>query len=286
MSIQTLAVLMTSFNRRALTVKSLDSLFRQKNTANTQLTVFLVNDGCTDGTDAAVSSLFPEVNVLQGDGSLFWNGGMRLAFDVAMRKRFDAYLLLNDDTVLYEDTLSRIIACAESYLASGKPAIVVSSTRSSKDSRHSYGGILTVARGLAMNFVPVLPNPISPLSCDTMNGNCVLIPKEVANVLGNLDEHFRHQYGDLDYGLRARRAGFEVVVCPGYSGECNQNSTIGSWRDPSIPFIKRWRHLISPKGVPIKEWFFFTRRHFGWRWPYYVVSPYFKTITSGLLPRT
>jgi hypothetical protein len=36
--------------------------------------------------------------VLGGDGSLFWNGGMRLAYADAMRSDFDYYLWLNGDT--------------------------------------------------------------------------------------------------------------------------------------------------------------------------------------------
>jgi GT2 family glycosyltransferase len=118
-----------------------------------------------------------------------------------------------------------------------------------------------------------------------MNCNFALIPHQVAEVVGNVERRYRHQFGDLDYGLRARRAGFEVVIAPGYIGECHPNSWAGSWRDPNIPFARRWAQLTSPKGVPFPEWFLFTRRHYGWRWPYYSISPYLKTIVSSLFTR-
>jgi hypothetical protein len=35
---------------------------------------------------------------------------------------------------------------------------------------------------------------------------------------------------------------------------------------------------LSPKGAPFREWLLYTRRHFGWRWPLYALSPYVKTL--------
>jgi GT2 family glycosyltransferase len=203
-----------------------------------------------------------------------------------MENSFDAYLFLNDDTILYQDALMRAVACARLCVAAGAPAIVVGSTRSPITGDHSYGGILRRFRGLELTLEQVLPHPLLSTQCDTMNGNFAIVPKEVAAVIGNVEKRFRHQFGDLDYGFRAKRAGFDVVVLPGYIGECHPNSRTGTWRDPSLPFAQRWANLTSPKGVPFSEWFLFTRRHYGWRWPYYSISPYLKTIASGLLFRS
>jgi GT2 family glycosyltransferase len=285
MPIHKIAVLMTSFNRREVTLKSLESLFRQQKAEGIRLSVFLVDDGSTDDTSRAVNSLFPQVKVLQGDGTLFWNGGMRMAFAAAVQESFDAYLFLNDDTTLYSDALERITVCARRWLAASGPAIVVGSTKSPDSGMHSYGGIAMRADGFALKLEKVTPGESLPIGCDTMNGNVVLIPSEIAAVVGNLDESFHHQFGDLDYGLRARRAGFKVVVAPGYAGECLSNSSSGTWRDSGLTFKKRWKNLTSPKGVPLGEWLIFTRRHYGWRWPYYAISPYLKTIASIPLRR-
>jgi len=71
-----IAVLMTCFNRKEKTVSCLDLLFRNQLPRGFKLKVYLVNDGCTDGTAEAVVDEFPNVTVIEGDGSLFWNGGM------------------------------------------------------------------------------------------------------------------------------------------------------------------------------------------------------------------
>ncbi len=280
--IRRIAVLMTSFNRRELTLRALGALKEQRAVPTMRLTVFLVDDRCTDGTGDAVHVQFPEVRVLRGDGSLYWNGGMQMAFAAALDEGFDAYLLLNDDTVLYDDALMRIVRCAEERLASGTAAIVVGSTRSPRTGVHSYGGVALRMRGTRVVLEKVAPDDNESTACDTMNGNIALVPHAIAQAIGNLDSGFRHQFGDLDYGLRARRAGFSVVIAPGYAGECEPNSAARTWRDENTSLAARWKHLMSPKGTPPAEWLRFTRRHYGWRWMYYAVSPYLKTIVSSL----
>lgn len=282
MTIHRIAVLITSFNRREMTLACLAALFRQRDVEPLHLTVFLVDDGSADSTGDAVRTRFPQARVLQGSGGLFWNGGMRMAFDAAMKEGFDAYILLNDDTTLYDDALERVVACANASIITGKPAIVVGSTRSPGAGEHTYGGLVRRTRGWRLWLEAVIPDPDRAVLCETMNGNFTLIPVEVARTVGNLELRFRHQFGDLDYGFRAKSACFDLVVAPGYVGECPINAREATWRDPGSSFAARWRNLLSPKGVPVTEWLLFTRRHYGWRWLHYAASPYLKTIGESL----
>ena len=279
------AVLMTSHNRREVTLASLRSLHEQTGIEETEVSILLVDDGSTDGTANAVKSKFPKVQVLEGNGSLYWNRGMHKAFHAALREGFNAYILFNDDTRLYADAVNRLLACAEARILAEKPAIIAASIRSPITGEHSYGGWIMLSRGLSRQLVRVLPHSSDCLSCDTMNGNLTLIPAQVAQVIGNLEERFHHHYGDVDYGLRAKRAGFEVIVPPGYFGECSDNSSASTWRDKTLPFKKRWKNLMSPKGAPVRQWILYTWRHYGWRFPLYAASPYVKTILSSFLRR-
>ena len=58
-----IAVLMTCHNRKAKTIRCLRNLYCQ----NINLDIFLVNDGCTDGTEEFVAKEFPKVNIIEGD---------------------------------------------------------------------------------------------------------------------------------------------------------------------------------------------------------------------------
>jgi GT2 family glycosyltransferase len=275
-----IAVITATHNRKEVTIASLQSLFSQHAMQNIEISVFLMDDGSTDGTADAVAYLFPQVRQLQGNGTLYWNGGMRAAFNVAMTERFDGYIWWNDDSYLYCDAVSRIVTCANQQAKAGRTAIIVGTMRDPYSKVRTYGGIRKRTNGLRLHLDPVIPDEYESIYCHTMNGNFTLIPKEVAETIGNLDKTFRHQIGDLDYGLRATERGILILIAPGYFGECAENGVERTWRDRSLSLYARWKHLLSPKGAPIREWTTFTRRHYGWRWPLYALSPYLRMLIN------
>ena len=254
-----IAVLLTCHNRRDTTITCIEALSRQCLPENAELTVYVVDDGCTDGTAVAVTQRFPRVQIIAGDGDLYWVGGMRLAWSVAAAEAdYDAYLWLNDDTTLVPTAISTLVASWRTAASLGQPGIIVGSTCNSDDGRLTYGGYSGRVKLIEPSWQMQL--------CDTMNGNMVLVPRAVFEVVGNLCPEFRHNGGDMDYGVRARKAGFKVWVAPGFLGSCRQNPGL-SWADPSVPFSSRWRSLNSPKGLPVHERYLYCRHHHGFRWP-------------------
>ncbi|RYG17638.1 MAG: glycosyltransferase, partial [Chitinophagaceae bacterium] len=96
---------MTCYNRRDKTIECLKSLFSSNVLDEVKYDVFLVDDGSKDGTSGAVRSAYPQVDVFIGDGNLFWAGGMRIAWNraVVSNIEYDYYLLLNDDTMVFDN---------------------------------------------------------------------------------------------------------------------------------------------------------------------------------------
>jgi len=126
MEYTSIAVLMTCHNRKLKTLLTLESLFKQTLTSEIALSVYLVDDGSTDGTSEGVQQKYPQVKLFSGDGNLFWNGGMRIAFSEAMKDEPDYYLWLNDDTVLAPEALNTLLATSRELFEQGeKKAIVV-----------------------------------------------------------------------------------------------------------------------------------------------------------------
>lgn len=271
---------MTCFNRREQTLLCLRNVYDQMRTDALHISVTLVDDGSTDGTAEAIAMQFPFVNLVKGSGHLYWNQGMRLAFAHAQRRSPDAYLWLNDDTMLYPHAITRLTKVMDALEQLGTTAIVTGSTCDHVSGGRSYGGFRW-SSGWLRHLVPVDPPASVPVPCDTMNGNCTLIPRRVAEEIGNLDPAFQHAFGDMDYGFRARAAGFSIYVAPGFVGSCSDNSRGGTWRDRRVGFRKRWSHLHSPKGSPYSEWRLYCKRHLGVLWPLYTVSPYVKTIATA-----
>lgn len=68
---ETIAVLLTVHNRKEKTLNCLRRLYSQEKIDQYVVDVFLTDDGCTDGTSMAVKEEFPNVNIINGDGTLF-----------------------------------------------------------------------------------------------------------------------------------------------------------------------------------------------------------------------
>lgn len=114
-------------------------------------------------------------------------------------------------------------------------------------------------------------------------GDFVLIRHEIASAIGGMEPAFAHAMGDLDYGLRARYAGFAVWVMAGFAGTCSRNAVAGSFNDANLSITVRLRKMMQPKGLPPSSWRIFTQRHAGILWPIFWLWPYAKVMLKGLV---
>ena len=277
----TIAVILTCFNRRQKTLACIDAVLAQTAFGDVALDFYITDDGSRDGTADALIGKYAAIHLLKGDGSLFWNGGMRLAWTEAFKGDYDFFLWLNDDTFLFPGTLRRMLDThAVSKRGSGNAGIVVGSTHD-EAGHTSYGGERQRSRLRPLTLVRLDPHEQAQ-QCDTFNGNCVLISRQAAAILGNLDAGFVHAMGDTDYGLRARKAGIAMWVMPGYAGRCvDDGSGAGGFGDRSLPIARRVDHILSAKGLPWRPWQILCRRHAGVLWPLYWSWPYLKLLLTS-----
>jgi GT2 family glycosyltransferase len=277
-----IAVLLTCYNRREKTLECLQALHQQTIPEACQLHVYLVDDGSTDGTAEAVQNCYPDVSIRKGDGSLFWNGGMRCAFHAAEEIDPDYYLWLNDDTVLDPSALTTLLnSLAELNSQGSDRAIVVGSTLDPDTHIPTYGGVKQTYWWHPVKFHYIEPDPKQVKGCDTFHGNCVLVPRLVANLVGNLSAAYTHNLGDYDYGLRARRQGCTLWMAPGYVGTCSGNPHVARMVQADL-MGSSWQKLDRPKGFALadvtlhspKEWKDFCQENSGLLWYLYWLFPY------------
>lgn len=247
-------MLLTCHNRKSKTLACLDSLFKAYLPFNYNLNVFLVDDGSTDGTGQAIKEKFSQVNIIQGNGNLYWNRGMHLAWKIASNKRdYDFYLWLNDDVKILYNGLKTLFENHQLY-----PNSLLCGVMSSEfDKKITYGGS-ELQKGL------LEPNISKPLLCQSINGNLVLIPKNIFKKVGNLDNIFPHAIGDFDYGLRVINCGFDCRISSKVVGYCEQNKSVNEWCNPKVKFLNRLKNLYSPLCHSHPFYFFiYEKRHLG-----------------------
>lgn len=253
-----IAALLTCFNRKDKTCACMHNLYaalRKYNTENTDcplsIEVFLVDDGCTDGTANAVKFAFADVHVIQGTGSLFWAGGMRLAWSEAYKRHseWDFYLLLNDDTDIFLESFSLLMQTHQYSIEQyGMGGVYTGATCARNDhSRCTYGGNVWVNRtkGITRRLSPIGV----PQMCIMTNANILLVASEVVDKIGMLCKDYQHSLADYDYGIRASKSGIPVLLTSEYCGACDNDHTtlkMAAERVCSMSLGERRRYFNHP----------------------------------------
>jgi len=287
------AVLMTVFNRKAKTLRCLESLAGtlQPYADSVTATVFLTDDGCSDGTaDAVRERAFPfDIRILPGDGSLFWNGGMIQSWNAAIAEGgWDGYLWLNDDIEILPEFWGDLVAAdrfsRETY---GKGGIYAGSTKDADTGKFTYGGFVYTNK-LTLKDKFILPDEKSFQKCEAAHGNITYVSDEVVKSQGVFCEEYYHGGTDHDYTYLAHKAGFPVLVLPHYSASCRNDHPKdgGRQRFFELPLKERLKALDDPHGLNLHNALLFSKRCFPWRYPVILLTGYLKAIFPKTYYRT
>jgi GT2 family glycosyltransferase len=273
--------ILASHNRRAETLACLSSYFAQSVGPDISLSAVVVDDGSDDGTAAAVRDQFPNTRVVIGGGDMFWAPAMATAEQVARTSDPDFLLWLNDDVVLDEDALRRLM---DTGVGAPETAyIAVGAVRDPVSGEVTYSG-LRRSRLHPLRVTLIHPTD-KPVEVDTFNGNVVLVSRAAFKRVGHIDGEFEHAAADHDYGLRAANVGVRRLLAPGTVGTCEKNPAGEPWADPALTVRDRFRILISRKGHPPRSSAHYLRRHGGPAWPIFWLSPYIRALPSVLRRR-
>ena len=250
-----IAIILTVYNRSTITCKGLESLYssiKRLNNNKYVFDVFMTNDGCTDSTPEDVKKKFPDVNIINHTGGLFWSRGMNIAWEVALRnKSYDFYIWFNDDAILEENALSILF---NSINELNNNCIITGAFKDTKN-MVSYGGRNKKKQLLSPN------NTYQEV--EYMNGNLVLIPSLIVENIGIIDKHFKHGLGDFDYGLTAKKYGFNVFLTKEYVGITDRHDQdINIITSKELSIIQRFKILYQIKHNPNIE-FYFEKKHHG-----------------------
>jgi len=180
-----------------------------------ELSVVVVDNGSTDGGPEAVATEFPAVRVLRLGENRGFAGGVNAGVDVALGNGADAVLLLNNDTTVEPGFLEPLTAAACGAIVGAACAQILDSATgriwyagASYDPRRGHQG-----RHTGYGDPPLEPE-IAPYETERACGGAMLIPRAALEDVGPLDETLFAYAEDVDWSLRARRAGLRILVVP------------------------------------------------------------------------
>jgi GT2 family glycosyltransferase len=220
-------------NRREITLECLRSLERINRT-DFEIHTIIVDDGSTDGTSEAIQKEFPKVELIKGDGNLWYTGGINRGLEAALKHNPDYILTINDDSTFDEEFLQRLISCAEENPRSVVGALLVLNGEGRKVFQVApewntwYGGW----RHWYHQTVDTMPK--EPFEVGIICGNCVLYPVEAIKEVGLMDEKKFIHFGDAEYTPRMRRAGWRLLIEPRSQVFCHANNPSPTLRKTSF----------------------------------------------------
>jgi len=175
---------------------------------------------------------------------------LNLTIKKALKKGYQQVLLLNPDTQVKKSFLKPL----EQVLANEKVGICGPIIKHKQGFDH--GGWINWFLGRTNHYNYSQVKLKKPIARDFVSGACMLIKKSVFDQLGGFDESFFLYFEDVDFCLRAKKAGFKTVLVP--QSVINHNTSLGevkSWRKikfllkSNLRFINKWQpRYFKPIG--------------------------------------
>lgn len=281
-----IAVILTCFNRKEKTLKCLEGLFNSCNSFNISsadkiyLSVYLTDDGSTDGTSSAIFEKFEDkdIHIVQGDGHCYWAGGMRLAWNATLKSNteWDFFFLVNDDAFPFENCFEEILKTHKySIEQTGKAGLYSGICYSTNEPKHlTYSGCVWVNRTTGQ--MKMLDECGRPQLCDVTNANLLMVHRSVYERIGIFYDGFIHGGADHDYSHQARMSGFPVWVtakCCGYCDNDHVSPEETKRKLLSMTFKQRKAYFDNPVHS-IHDYILGTKRRASNRWLLVAIGRY------------
>ena len=239
------------------TLACLDSLARLDDPS---ISILVVDNGSTDQSVVRIAERHPHVHVIETGANLGYAGGNNVGLRHAISHRFSYALLLNNDTVVAPDLVSRLVTACEQDATIGMAGSKVL-LHERPDTLWAAGATIdwpqggrTFLRGL--NQVDHGQYDLVE-DVDYVTGCACLVRTSILHQVGLLDERFGMYYEETEWCVRIARAGWRVVYVP--SSRVWHKVQVGAQdRSPRITYYMARNRLLFLwlTRAPLPTWLY------------------------------
>lgn len=231
---------------------------------NYDVEIIIVENGSGDGSAEALAKI-KDIHLLVNDKNLGFSGGMNSGIKYALKRNTDFVVVLNNDTIAEKNLITSLAKSAQ-YADIVVPKIYFASGFEFHKTRYKkadLGKVIWYAGGY-IDWQNILGRHIGvdqvdrgqfakSKEIDFATGACMLIKKEVFQKIGFLDDKYFLYLEDMDFCVRAKKAGFKIVFAPkAILWHKNAVSTGGSGSKIQDYYFTRNRLLFAFKYAKLR----------------------------------
>ncbi len=256
----TLAIVIISFNVEKLLKECIESIYRE--TRDVRFEIWVIDNHSQDTSVQMLKRDFPRIHLIENAD----NVGFTRANNQAVRQcRTDYVLLLNPDTLIRDGALDKMVTFMDAHPDVGVAGCRVENEDGSlqlacRRSIPSPSVAFFRLTGLSRLFPHskrmakynlTYLDPTRSHEVDAVSGAFLLIRRQAIDQIGLLDETFWIYGEDIDWCVRAKKAGWKVVYYPDahilhYKGVgCSTNSRKTSYEFYRAMYLFYRKHFAK-----------------------------------------
>lgn len=244
------AVIILNYKLKDLTIRCIKSVL---SSSYGNYLVVVVDNNSGDGIEKEISNM-PKTSFTQSGENLGYAGGNNLGIKKALQQNVDYIFVLNPDTEVEGKTIENLLKAAEENLADIAGPKIYFKEKNKKIIWYAGGifdrdNVLGSHKGVNEKDQRQYNQNEET---DFVTGAAILIKSTVFDKIGLFDERYFLYLEDLDFCLRAKKAGLKVMYLPeAIVWHSNAQST-GLGSKLQDYYITRNRMLLASKFLSLR----------------------------------